>query len=69
MIEIKSEFTGSGVETSIKLSGDRSETLMEIAGVLIAIHKKLNEIQLDGDTEKMLDEMARATGEEATICS
>ena len=58
MIEIKSEFTGSGVDTSIKLSGDRSEILLEIAGTLIAIHKKLNEIQLDGDTEKASEEVA-----------
>lgn len=40
MIEIKSEFTGNGVETKIKLSGDRFEILLEIAGTLTAIHKK-----------------------------
>ena len=61
MIEIKSEFTGNGVETKIKLSGDRFEILLEIAGTLTAIHKKLNEMQLDGDTEK--------ASEEVTTCS
>lgn len=61
MIEIKSEFTGNGVETSINLSGDRFEVLLELGGTLIAIHKKLNEMKLDGDTEK--------ASEEVTTCS
>lgn len=61
MIEIKSEFTGNGVETSINLSGDRFEVLLELGGTLMAVHKKLDEMQLDGGTEN--------SSEEVTTCS
>ena len=61
MIEIKSEFTGNGVETSINLSGDRFEVLLELGGTLMAIHKKPDEMHLDGGTEN--------SSEEVTTCS